>query len=649
MPQRVYKNVDDVVAAAPPQSLDEAIANWPIHPAYTPSPDDWRDNVLYFLLPDRFAVEGITGQPLDRRDPETAQQNITAARPANLSWKDWCDSGSGRYQGGTIKGIQEQLPYLEKLGITTIWIGPVFRQRVEDDSYHGYGIQHFFDVDPRFGSRADLVELVRAAHGKKMHVLLDIIFNHSGNNWLYNLDVKPSEDKPGYRAEGFYSPTYPRSGMGHGMPPGSAAAHPHDFVWPTDLRDPVNYWNKGKANLGAGDPADDYAEHKLGDFETLRALNTIRDETLSALIMIFQYWIALTDCDGFRVDTVKHVSMETARNWCNAVSEHAETLGKSNFFILGEVAGGNFTQDLYLAAARNIDAVLDIGNARIELTNVAKGHIDPKAYFDNFIAGWDSGMGSHRLQGDQHVIVLDDHDHVFGLKNRLSADAPNEHQSAAATAIQLFTLGVPCIYYGTEQSLRGLPREQTERKWLTSTHTDRLLREAMFGPIHPLKPGHDGVQGQLDAALPGFGPEGTTGHHVFDTEHPAYVRIAAMADVRKAYPAARRGRQYLRNTSVLSSPFEPARAGELLAWSRVLDDREILILVNTNAAEDRGARVAVDANLAGNAYTIVCDTAGHNTTDLIRTLPVQYTGPTAFIEIPPLPPSEVLILTNDAH
>lgn len=652
MSRRIHKNVDEVVASPPPTSLEEAFANWPIHQSYTSSPADWRNEVLYFLLPDRFAREGITGAPLDRRDPETARDNVANARPDNLLWSAWCESGSSRYQGGTIKGIEEQLPYLDGLGVTTIWVGPVFRQRMEDDSYHGYGIQNFFDVDPRFGSRADLVDLVRAAHNMNMCVFLDVIFNHSGNNWLYNLGVHPNQDTPEFRPDGYYSPVYPRSGMGHGLPPGSPASHPHDYVWPKDLRGDDNYWRKGKANLGAGDLIDDFAEHKLGDFETLRAFNTLRDETLSFLITIYQYWISLTDCDGFRVDTVKHVSMETARNWCNAISEHAEALGKNDFFILGEVAGGNLTQALYLAAARNIDAVLDIGDARVELTEVAKGLAHPDRYFDNFKVGWDSGMGSHRIQGDQHVIILDDHDHVFGSKNRFSAFSPNEHHSAAATAIQLFSLGIPCIYYGTEQALRGIPREESERQWLTSSNADWLLREAMFGPRHPRKSGYEGAEGEIDTALPGFGPEGTSGSHVFDTHHPAYLRIAAMTKVRKKYPAASRGRQYLRNTRLPWSSYGPAKAGELLAWSRVLDDQEILLLVNTNSTSSqqdsgaRGGRIAIDPNLAGEGYTIVCNTA-----DLAgavhEIIPVQYEGATAFIDISPLPPSEVLILVNE--
>ena len=63
-------------------------------------------------------------------------------------------------------------------------------------------------------------------------------------------------------------------------------------------------------------------------------------QVLSSLIKVYQYWIALTDCDGFRVDTVKHVSFEASRNFCGAIHEYTESIGKENFLILGEVAGG---------------------------------------------------------------------------------------------------------------------------------------------------------------------------------------------------------------------------------------------------------------------------------------------------------------------
>jgi glycosidase len=64
-------------------------------------------------------------------------------------------------------------------------VGPAFKQRGHLNTFHGYAIQDFLEVDSRFGTRADVVALVDAAHRKDMRVILDIVFNHSGCNWLY--------------------------------------------------------------------------------------------------------------------------------------------------------------------------------------------------------------------------------------------------------------------------------------------------------------------------------------------------------------------------------------------------------------------------------------------------------------------------------
>ena len=149
---------------------------------YFPSPIDWRDQVLYFLLPDRFSDGKEASRPLLTRD--AIQQLRNTASRAGWNWHNWAESGK-RWQGGTINGIRGQLDYLQNLGITTIWVGPIFKQRVRVDSYHGYGIQDFLDVDPRFGSRRDLIDLVSAAHAKGIRIILDIIMNHSGDNWGY--------------------------------------------------------------------------------------------------------------------------------------------------------------------------------------------------------------------------------------------------------------------------------------------------------------------------------------------------------------------------------------------------------------------------------------------------------------------------------
>jgi hypothetical protein len=97
--------------------------------------------------------------------------------------------------------------------------------------------------------------------------------------------------------------------------------------------------------------------------------------------------------------------------------------------------------------------------------------------------------------------------------------------------MQLFVLGIPCIYYGTEQALIGRPPEPSEKDFLPDGGiADYYLREAMFGPENPRKSGTNGlgaVPGSLDTTLPGFGSFGTHGRHCFDPAHPAFVRIAS--------------------------------------------------------------------------------------------------------------------------
>jgi len=126
------------------------------------SPVDWRNEVLYFLLVDRFSDGGENQRPLlDKRNLAAARQ---LPNQASWCWEAWAESGADRWQGGTLQGVRSKLGYLRKLGVTTLWLSPVFKQRGHLDTYHGYGVQDFLDVDPRFGSRGDLVDLVAEAH-----------------------------------------------------------------------------------------------------------------------------------------------------------------------------------------------------------------------------------------------------------------------------------------------------------------------------------------------------------------------------------------------------------------------------------------------------------------------------------------------------
>ncbi|HEY6010812.1 MAG TPA: alpha-amylase family glycosyl hydrolase, partial [Nitrospirota bacterium] len=284
-----------------------------------PSPRDWRDEVIYFLLVDRFdnGQEGIP--PYDPTTPLSGR-----------------DPAAGKvFQGGTLRGVTRRLDYIKGLGATTIWLSPIFKNRIEkNDTYHGYGIQDFLDVDPRFGTRDDLVRLVKQAHAKGLCVIQDIILNHTGDNWAYPGDQPYYfwKDAPGPFDFGFWRETDPASGF-----------QKNDAVLPQELRHPEQYKRRGQIrNWGDRDEA------MNGDFMSLKELDINRPEVLDALIKIFKYWIAVADIDGFRVDTVKHMESSATAIFCNAVREYAKRIGKQNFFLFGEIVDDDATIQQYI-------------------------------------------------------------------------------------------------------------------------------------------------------------------------------------------------------------------------------------------------------------------------------------------------------------
>ncbi|PSB45493.1 alpha-amylase [Cyanosarcina cf. burmensis CCALA 770] len=676
----------DLLNANRPDSLQEvrALLNRARHDGitYFPSPIDWRDEVLYFLLPDRFSDGNEASRSLLTRD-EIRELRRASSRPS-WNWKAWADSGRC-WQGGTIKGIAGQLDYLQDLGITTIWVGPVFKQRVRLDTYHGYGIQDFLEVDPRFGTRRDLIDLVSAAHSKQMRIILDIIVNHSGDNWGYVLPDQPLSDahsEPLYLPwPDYYGNPYSSDNKNWGLAwrndreigfttDPEDIKEPHEGIWPRELQNAQLYTRAGKGDLGQGDVDDPHAQNKRTDFYSLKDFALDAPNTLSFLADCFKYWIALTDCDGFRIDTVKHISLEEARVFCGAIREFTDTLGKRNFLLVGEIAGGDYYQDFFLdrlaILQRNLSAALDIGNARVTLNNVAKGLVPGGDYLNLFIENTDD-FGSHRSLGNRHVSILDDHDHVFGEKIRFSAEIPDgspvkDYQVVAATALQLFTLGIPCIYYGTEQAFAGPAQSQLQfiraEGWQDpNNYGDRYLRETMFGAEHPRANFNEDLTTQVkekDTTLPSFGAFGTAGKHCFDRSSPAYVRIAHLNRIRAENLILRVGRQYPRQIRLPNTGFEFPPAGELVAWSRLLDNQEAICVVNPNGAATRGGDVVVSGELwsAGTEFTVIVNTAhiasGSSSHPLGSTVTVKRANADepAFIEIRDVPPAQVLVLVK---
>jgi glycosidase len=135
-----------------------------------PSPIAWEDQVFYFLMLDRFSDGNEKGYKDNAgnlvQSGTTPQYSPTDAENAVKTEADavrWREAGT-KYVGGTLKGLQGKIGYLKRLGVTALWISPIFKQVRFQETYHGYGIQNFLEVESHFGTREDLQELVRVAH-----------------------------------------------------------------------------------------------------------------------------------------------------------------------------------------------------------------------------------------------------------------------------------------------------------------------------------------------------------------------------------------------------------------------------------------------------------------------------------------------------
>jgi glycosidase len=545
----------------------------------TPSPADWGDQTLYFLLPDRFS---------DTREPQRPMYDRNNPTAFKAESHEWMKSGAV-FQGGTLNGVISKLGYLQSLGVTTLWIGPIWKQRSEDNtSYHGYAIQNFLDVDPRFGTRQDLRDLVDAAHERGMYVLLDVIYNHTGNNFFYADESGQSKEQMPYRK----SPAYPfhgwRSRSGHSI---ARCEDLEDGVWPIEFQNPDWYTRAGTI-VNWDDPGKELAsdaEFRRGDFLTLKDINLGNSEALDACVRCYQYWIALSDCDGFRIDTVKHVPPEISAIFCHEIRTFARRLGKKNFLMLGEVTGDPTIARHYVDPdGPNLDCVLDIESAPKRLADFVKGLAAPDEFLSHF--GGRDALGDVRLIGRHHVSILDDHDmvcrphkHRFNWNNQ-SADP--FAQTAHAIGVQLTTPGIPCIYYGTEQAFSGaefLHDEQLEPRCGNGliACADRYVRESMFGST--------------------FGAFQTSGCHFFDPSHPTYRRIRTIARLRlrddAIGTALRTGSLHVRETRILGSDFNGPRQGEIVAYSRIHEQTAVIVALNTHGTDARGADVTIDATL----------------------------------------------------
>lgn len=502
-----------------------------------PSPEDWRDQCIYFLMVDRF--------------------NNPSSPPRHSPFDD---AGFFGLQGGKYSGVRDKLPYLKRLGVGAIWLSPVLKNLGWDEgtAYHGYGIHDFVTASPKFAddpAHADdeLRALVDAAHAEDIYVIFDIVLNHTGDAFAYTGDGAPgSPDGKAVRWRDSAGTPQPGSGVVENIASPSRDA----LVWPLELQKNKYVRRQGSEPIGGDDT--------VGDFDALKQMMTADPDLQRFLIRAYQYVIARFDVDGFRIDTLRYLKGDLARLFGNAVREFALSIGKKNFFTFGEVLDGTSEEDIARFIGRStsdssdligVDAALDYPLFNV-LKPVVKGFATPQALVDMYHRRKlieQNILSSHGDATRFFVTFLDNHD----MKERLRfVQAGDEHRFDDQMTLGLACLnalpGIPCLYYGTEQGLHG-------------HGSDPAVREALWGG-------------------PGF-PENS----------PFYKQIQRIGVVRANQPALRYGRLYFRPVSAAAdgTTFAVTTAPKgVLAFSRILNDEEIMVVANTNT--DSGTDQAVD-------------------------------------------------------
>jgi glycosidase len=434
----------------------------------------------------------------------------------------------------------------------------------ESSGYHGYWITDFTRVDPHLGTDADFKAFVDAAHARGMKVYMDIIANHTADV-LYPAECEGKDQCP-YRSIADYP--YQRRGGASGSAI-NAGFDGRDFGKLTDpnyaytvtvkpaekaikvpawLNDPIYYHNRGDSTFRG-------ESSLMGDFVGLDDLLTEHPRVVDGMIEIYGAWIDRYGVDGFRIDTARHVNPEFWTRFVPAMKERARARGIPNFHIFGEVANDDFQPGILAQHTRRdkLPTVLDFAFKQGVLRTVA-GNAPTELWRDFF------SQDVLYEGGEETALTLPtftgNHDQgrfAFYVRKAFPNAADDEvlKRVALGHVLMLAARGVPTIYYGDEQGFAGDGGDQDAREDMFAS------RVAVYN----------------DNRL--VGSSATTAKSNFDTAHPLYRLIGELAGIRKAHPALRSGSTVFR---------AGADAPGILAFSRILDGREVLVAVNTSTS-----------------------------------------------------------------
>lgn len=375
---------------------------------------------IYLIMPDRFSNGDLTNDIVKEYRDTFCNRNDKFSR-----------------HGGDLKGVGNQLSYLEKLGVTTLWLTPVNENdqpRLNEwgnkvAGYHGYWFTDHYQVDKRLGGNKAYQELCQLAHARGMKVIQDAIYNHIGNyHWIAQdpptadwLNSSQGKNPPHHREEVFFDP----------------------YASTQDKRQMLDGW---------------FVPH-------LPDLNQRNKDVARFLI---QYSIWATEeygLDGWRVDTYKYNEEDFVNDINTALTREFPTLtifGES--WVTSPLANAYFTRNnVKTPFSHNAEGMLDFQTC-FAMINAAKEE-----------SGWSTGviklynsLAQDVLYADptKNCIFLDNHD-----MDRIYSVLGEDWSKLKMTLNWLFTLrGMPQLYYGTEVLMKNY-----------KVNTDATVREDFPG------------------------------------------------------------------------------------------------------------------------------------------------------------------------
>jgi len=408
-----------------------------VKPFYTP---DWAKNgIIYQIFPDRFYNGDKSNDP---KFTEWYYQGVNVGPapnqklPKNKPYyhfvSDWYDiSGLTKSQyhqgdqpeyntfyGGDAKGVIDKLDYLSDLGVTIIYLNPVFKAK----SNHRYDAADYMLVDPAFGTNAEFKEMVAKAHAKGIKVILDVAFNHTGETfWAFQDGMKKGQASPYYNWYEWKKWPLPDTNSSNFKP-----SDYYDCWWGFGEMPNLNYDLKRPNSEENGVKA-------IADAQPNQAV-------VDHILSVAQYWVGDLDIDGFRLDVPNEVPFwfwELFRNKVKSI--------KPDAWLVGEIWTNavDWVNDKYFDSVMNYAYFKD---------PVYRYIVERRGSAKSFDRDLKPGVMNYPVQASQTMMnLVDSHDTVRFLE----AANGDLNKLKLAAFFGMTYVGVPHIWYGDENGMRG--------------------------------------------------------------------------------------------------------------------------------------------------------------------------------------------------